>query len=142
MPLTTFVGREREVADLRELLRRSRLATLTGPGGVGKTRLAIEVVRRRGARSAGDAVFVDLGAVSDDAAVPGAVAASLGLSAADPSAAEAVLAEWLGRRPVLLVLDNCEHVVRACASLAAELLGRCPGLRVLATSRESLGVPG
>ena len=142
VPLTTFVGREREVADLRELLRRSRLATLTGPGGVGKTRLAIEVVRRRGARSAGDAVFVDLGAVSDDAAVPGAVAASLGLSAADPSAAEAVLAEWLGRRTVLLVLDNCEHVVRGCASLAAELLGRCPGLRVLATSRESLGVPG
>ena len=142
VPLTSFVGREREVAGLRELLRRSRLVTLTGPGGVGKTRLAIEVARRRTARSAGDAVFVDLAAVSDDAAVASAVAVALGLSAAGRDGSELGLAEWLGRRPVLLVLDNCEHVVRACGALAAGLLGRCAGLRVLATSRVALGVPG
>ena len=141
VPLTSFVGRERAVADVRELLQRSRLVTLTGPGGVGKTRLAIEVARRRRARSAAVA-FADLGSVGERAAVAAAVAEAIGLAAASPGRSEAALADWLADQSLLIVLDSCEHVVGACAELAAGLLGRCPGLRVLATSRESLGVPG
>jgi hypothetical protein len=141
VPLTSFVGRERAVAEVRELVRRSRLVTLTGPGGVGKTRLAIEVARRR-ARSAAAVAFADLGSVGERAAVAAAVAEAIGLAAAGPGRAEAALADWVADQSWLVVLDNCEHVAGACAELAAGLLGRCPGLRVLATSRESLGVPG
>jgi predicted ATPase/DNA-binding CsgD family transcriptional regulator len=141
-PLTSFIGRERTVADVREVLRRSRLVTLTGPGGVGKTRLAIEVARRRRLRSAAAVAFADLGSVGERAAVAAAVADAVGLAATRPGLAEAALGDWLAGRSVLIVLDNCEHVVGACAELVAGLLGRCPGLRVLATSRESLGVPG
>jgi predicted ATPase len=141
-PLTSFVGRERAVADVREVLRRSRLVTLTGPGGVGKTRLAIEAARRRHVRSAMAVAFADLGPVGERAAVAGAVANAIGLAAASPGMAETALADWLADQSLLIVLDNCEHVVGACAELAAGLLGRCAGLRILATSRESLGVPG
>jgi predicted ATPase len=142
VPLTSFVGRERAAADVRELVQRSRLVTLTGPGGVGKTRLAIEVARRRRARSVGTVAFADLGSVGERAAVAAAVAEAIGLAAAGPGRAEVALADWLADQSLLIVLDNCEHMVGACAELAAGLLGRCPGLRILATSRESLGVPG
>ena len=142
VPLTSFVGRERAVADVRELVQRSRLVTLTGPGGVGKTRLAIEVARRRRARSVAGVAFADLGSVGERAAVAAAVAEAIGLAAAGPGRAQEALANWLADQLLLVVLDNCEHVAGACAELAAGLLGRCPGLRILATSRESLGVPG
>jgi predicted ATPase len=141
-PLTSFVGRERAVAGVREVLRRARLVTLTGPGGVGKTRLAIEAARRRRVRSAAAVAFADLGSTGERAAVAAAVADAVGLAAASPGMAEAALGDWLGVQSLLIVLDNCEHVAGACAELVAGLLGRCPGLRVLATSRESLGVPG
>jgi hypothetical protein len=142
VPLTSFVGREREIADVREVLRHSRLVTLTGPGGVGKTRLAIEAARRRRVRSFEMVAFADLGPVGERAAVAGAVADAIGLAAASPGMAASALGDWLAGQSLLIVLDNCEHVVGACAELVAGLLGRCPGLRVLATSRESLGVPG
>ena len=142
VPLTSFIGREREVSDLRSALRRSRLVTLIGPGGVGKTRLAIEVVRRLRDRSREAVVFADLGLVSEPAAVAFAVASAAGLTGSHASNAEAMLADWLANRALVIVIDNCEHVVGAAASFVAALLGRCPRLRVLATSRESLAVPG
>src|SRR5262249_19096607 len=141
-PLTSFVGREQAIADVREVMRRSRLVTLTGPGGGGKTRLAIEAARRRRARSATAVAFADLGLVGERAAVAVAVADAVGLAAAGPGTAGAALADWLAGQSLLIVLDNCEHVAGGCAELAAGLLARCPGLRILAPSRGSLGVPG
>ncbi|WP_137994382.1 ATP-binding protein [Streptomyces vilmorinianum] len=145
--LTSFVGREPELAALRADLTHSRLVTLTGPGGSGKTRLAEEAARRSGAW------LVELAPLDDPDAVPGAVLSALRLREThlitrdgqplhdDPTGR---LVEHLAPRshPLLLVLDNCEHVIGAAAALAETLLTHCPDLRVLATSREPLGVPG
>ncbi|MEU4518681.1 BTAD domain-containing putative transcriptional regulator [Amycolatopsis sp. NPDC024027] len=138
--LTTFVGRDAELRQVAELLDRSRLVTLTGPGGTGKTRLAVEVAATR----AGPVAFVEL-APHGGADVAGAVLAALGLresSRGGPQDPVERLVPALRDRPVLLVLDNCEHVVEVAARLAARLLAACPGLRVLATSREPLGITG
>lgn len=138
--LTTFVGRERELAVVAEELAHARLLTLTGPGGSGKTRLAVAAAAR--ADAADGVVFVELGAIADAGLVGDATATAYGLVVpAQRSAAEAV-AEQLADRDVLLVLDTCEHVVDACASLAELLLERCPHLRILATSRERLRCSG
>jgi predicted ATPase/DNA-binding SARP family transcriptional activator len=135
-PTTSFVGRERELDALATLLRRHRLVTLTGLGGAGKTRLALEAASRQ-LESWRDGVWlVDLTAIADAELVPSTVAAAVGVE----SAAE--LAGELHARELLLVLDNCEHVVGACADLVADLLHACPNLRVLATSRVPLGVAG
>ncbi|MGO4633214.1 BTAD domain-containing putative transcriptional regulator [Streptomyces sp. 2RAF24] len=136
-PLTEFVGRESEREGLGALLAAGsgvRLVTLVGPGGAGKTRLALEAAGRAG----GEAVFVDLGAVGRGEAA-GAFARSLGVR---DTAAPDRLAQALAERPVLLVVDNCEHVVDETAPLVRELLAACPRLRVLATSREALGITG
>ncbi|BAU84852.1 signal transduction response regulator protein [Streptomyces laurentii] len=147
--LTSFVGREPELAALQADLEHARLVTLTGPGGSGKTRLAEEAARQ----AAGPAAWIaELAPLDDPDAVPGAVLSALGLRETnlittrdgvplqdDPTAR---LVDHLADRPLLLVLDNCEHVVDAAAALAETLLARCPGLRILATSREPLGVPG
>ncbi|KQX49296.1 MULTISPECIES: BTAD domain-containing putative transcriptional regulator [unclassified Streptomyces] len=146
--LTSFVGREPELAALHTDLSRSRLVTLTGPGGSGKTRLAEEAALR----AVGPAAWIaELAPLDDPAALPGAVLSALRLREItlitregtplndDPTAH---LVEHLARRPLLLVLDNCEHVIDAAAALAETLLTHCPQLRVLATSREPLGVPG
>ncbi|GAA3938273.1 hypothetical protein GCM10022244_53350 [Streptomyces gulbargensis] len=147
--LTSFVGREPDLAALREDLARSRLVTLTGPGGSGKTRLAEEAARRA---AGADAWIAELAPLDDPDALPGAVLSALRLRETsligrdggvplqnDPTAH---LVEHLSARPFLLVLDNCEHVIDAAAALAETLLTHCPRLRVLATSREPLGVPG
>ncbi|MFF1611202.1 ATP-binding protein [Amycolatopsis sp. NPDC058278] len=140
VPLTGFVGRA-ELDRLTEALRDARLVTLTGPGGAGKTRLAVEAA----ARAAGEVCFVELATTTD---VPRAVLAALGLreqgvltpgAAADPADR---LVAGLADRPLLLVLDNCEHVVTEAARLVRRLLGECAGLRVLATSREALALTG
>ncbi|MFI8967106.1 ATP-binding protein [Streptomyces sp. NPDC053493] len=146
--LTSFVGREPELAALRADLDRSRLVTLTGPGGSGKTRLAEEAARQ----AVGPAAWIaELAPLDDPDAVPGAVLSALGLRETNLITREGVplqddptarLVEHLARRPLLLVLDNCEHVIGAAAALAEKLLTHCPELRVLATSREPLGVPG
>jgi predicted ATPase/DNA-binding NarL/FixJ family response regulator len=150
--LTSLVGRRRETTEVKRLLGDSRLVTLTGPGGVGKTRLAQRVaadVRR----SFVDGVwFIDLSAVRDSASARQDVAdperlaelVAFELDAWRQSAAASVLVlkDVLGDRRTLLVLDNCEHLVEACAALAQTLLRACPQLRILATSRESLDVPG
>ncbi|MFF7812387.1 BTAD domain-containing putative transcriptional regulator [Streptomyces sp. NPDC007945] len=147
--LTSFVGREPELAALRDDLARFRLVTLIGPGGSGKTRLAEEVARR----AAGpDAWIAELAPLDDPGALPGAVLSALRLreinlitrdGAALQDDPTAHLVEHLARRPgLLLVLDNCEHVIGAAATLTETLLAHCPELRILATSREPLGVPG
>ncbi|KDN16730.1 BTAD domain-containing putative transcriptional regulator [Amycolatopsis rifamycinica] len=138
--LTSFVGRDAELRQVAELLARARLVTLTGPGGTGKTRLAVEAA----AAQAGPVAFVEL-APHGGADIAGAVLTALGLresTRGGPQEPVERLVAALRDRPVLLVLDNCEHVVDVAARLAARLLAACPGLRVLATSREPLGITG
>ncbi|MFF5187185.1 BTAD domain-containing putative transcriptional regulator [Streptomyces sp. NPDC000345] len=150
--LTRFVGREAEHARISEALSETRLVTLTGPGGAGKTRLAIEAARARAepsgpgaARTRVDVCFVELAPLTEGARVPYAVLTALGVRegfrtpAGD--ATDRLLAA-LQEREVLLVLDNCEHLVQDTARLSALLLAGCPGVRVPATSRESLGITG
>ncbi|MEV6552967.1 BTAD domain-containing putative transcriptional regulator [Streptomyces sp. NPDC051597] len=158
--LTSFVGREADIEAIRGDLGAARLVTLLGPGGAGKTRLSQEVAEAVGAAGDGwpDGVWLaELAPVTDPAAVPAAVLTSVGaretvlhgagaeeLRAADRAAGDPLvhLATHCERRRMLLLLDNCEHVIDAAAALAEHLLARCPGLTVLATSREPLGVPG
>ncbi|MFB4314422.1 BTAD domain-containing putative transcriptional regulator [Actinomadura sp. 21ATH] len=142
--LTSFVGREEELERVGKTLAEGRLVTLLGPGGVGKTRLALEAA----GREEGEVCFVDLSPVGDGAEVPKAVLGALGLreSGMRPGA-EAVdpvdrIVTALGARRMLLVLDNCEHLIEAAARLAHRLLAARSGLRVLATSREPLGITG
>ncbi len=140
--LTSFVGRRGELAEVKRLLAESRLVTLAGIGGVGKTRLALRAAAelRRAFR---DGVWlVQLDQLRDQALVAQAVAAALGLQDRAGYAPAAALADYLAGRQLLLVLDNCEHVVDAAAKLADLLLRAAPGLRVLATSRESLNLAG
>ncbi|MFJ3877975.1 AfsR/SARP family transcriptional regulator [Streptomyces sp. NPDC090077] len=160
--LTTFVGREEDIRVIGDDLAAARLVTLLGPGGAGKTRLSQEAAETH-ARAAGegwpDGVwFVELAPVEDPEDVPEAVLAALGARETKlrGAAAEELraltdrggddpldrLAEHCSRRRLLLVLDNCEHVIGAAAHLAERLLTHCPGVRILATSREPLGVPG
>jgi predicted ATPase/DNA-binding CsgD family transcriptional regulator/DNA-binding XRE family transcriptional regulator len=139
-PLTRFVGRERELAEVRRLLADARLITLTGTGGVGKTRLAVEVAGAVAGAHPDGVWLVELAALADANLVPKAVADALGVP--EGRALPDLLAEALRHRRLLLVLDNCEHLVDACAGLAELLLRTCPGLVILATSREPLGVAG
>ncbi|MEW2501038.1 BTAD domain-containing putative transcriptional regulator [Amycolatopsis sp. NPDC047767] len=145
--LTSFVGRDADVAQVVKLVAEYRLTTLTGPGGAGKTRLATETARTLLDRTPGDVWFVALAPVAD-ADVAQAVLSALGLReqgqlglVAGGTAADRAVSV-LRDRDVLLVLDNCEHVVDAAAELADRLLGECPRLRILATSREPLAVTG
>ncbi len=137
--VTSFVGRESEVAELQAALKAHRLVTLTGVGGVGKTRLATEVATRL-ADEFPDGVWVfELAAVSDPAAVPDAVAAVLGITQQPgKSLAESVAAALEGRVR-LLVIDNCEHVLDVAADLVEAILAQSATVRILATSREGLG---
>ena len=140
-PLTRFVGRELEIRQVAEALRESRLVTLTGPGGTGKTRLALETAAVLAAEMPGGVHFVSLASVWEPDRLAPAICAALGVpETAAYNAAEA-LGEFLGDRPRVLVLDNLEQVVEA-APRVAELLARCPELRVLATSRILLRVSG
>ncbi|WP_329316128.1 AfsR/SARP family transcriptional regulator [Streptomyces sp. NBC_01262] len=146
--LSTFVGRESELRALRADMAASRLITLTGPGGSGKTRLAQEAAEAADAAAFPDGTWIaELAPLDHPAAVPGAVLTALGrrdahVFAAAPEDPTDRLLEHCGRRRLLLVLDNCEHVIGAAAFLADALLASCPGLTILVTSREPLGVPG
>ncbi|WP_399889494.1 ATP-binding protein [Streptomyces sp. BBFR51] len=144
--LTRFVGRDAELDRITALFAEARLVTLTGPGGTGKTRLAIEAAGRCGTPgSRADVCFVELAPLTDGAQIPYAVLTALGVregfrnTGADTT--ERLLTALEDREP-LLVLDNCEHLVDAAAELTALLLGACPGVRILATSREGLGITG
>jgi hypothetical protein len=140
--LTSFVGRVRPVRDVAGLLEEHRLVTVTGPGGAGKTRLADQVARAVTGRFADGAWLAELAPLQDSAHVPGVVAAALGVREQPGVPAADAVARVLVRRQLLLVLDNCEHLVGAVAELCAGLLAACDDVRVLATSREPLAVAG
>ncbi|WP_327289589.1 BTAD domain-containing putative transcriptional regulator [Streptomyces sp. NBC_01198] len=152
--LTSFVGREADLRDIRQDVAEARLVTLTGPGGSGKTRLAQEAAEAAAGGFPDGVWLAELAPLDDPAAIPHAVLSALGrreaqvlapgLLRSESYADDPVerLVEYCGRRRLLLVLDNCEHVIVGAAVLTAELLAACPGVTVLATSREPLGVPG
>ena len=139
---TSFVGRRRELAELRSALAKARLVSLVGPGGVGKTRLALRAATDLGRGFADGAWWVDLAEIREAALVSGAAVAALDLR--DQAAAEPlqILSSYLRDRELLLVIDNCEHVLDASAALVADILRAAPNVRVIATSREPLQLPG
>ena len=140
--VSSFIGRDRELAEVRALVGGLRLVTLTGAGGAGKTRLAVQVAAGL-ADGAGDGVwFVDLAPVGDPDLVAVTVADVLGVRQEPGRPVADTLVEAVGARSLLVVLDNCEHVLDACAKLADALLRGCPNLALLATSREPLGIDG
>jgi predicted ATPase/DNA-binding SARP family transcriptional activator len=151
IPLTSFIGREQEIVELKRLFISAengsqppptRLLTLTGPGGCGKTRLAIQVANEL-AESYRDGVWwVDLASLTEDQLVLESVAKTLGVTVVEEQELWERLAGYLRQQHVLLVLDNCEQVISACAHLAVTLLSGCPAVQILATSREALGVFG
>jgi predicted ATPase/DNA-binding NarL/FixJ family response regulator len=140
--LTGFVGRRAELALVRRELGAARLVTLTGPGGIGKTRLALQAASGAQRAFPGGAWLAELGGLRDPALLVPEVARSLGLSDQSGRWAVAALSDYLAGRQVLLVLDQCEHLADACAVLADALLRACPGLRIIAASRHVLGVAG
>jgi predicted ATPase/DNA-binding SARP family transcriptional activator len=140
-PATSFVGRDEELAELEELLRAHRLVTLSGVGGCGKTRLALEAARRQAGAWRDGVWLAELAALTGDELVARAVADALGVDAAAGLDAESVVA-YARTREVLVLLDNCEHVLEGAAQLTAALLRECPNVRILATSRTALAVGG
>jgi predicted ATPase/class 3 adenylate cyclase/DNA-binding CsgD family transcriptional regulator len=140
--LTSFVGRSVELDEVADLLARYRMVTVTGPGGMGKTRLAGEVARRVASRFADGVWQAELAGVADPDLVPAAVAAALGIQWSVGGSVIEALAEVLAARQVLLVLDNCEHLIDAVAALCGKLLPAADDVRILATSREPARVAG
>ena len=140
--VASFIGREREITELRQLLARNRLVTLVGVGGVGKTQLGL-----RAAANVMDAFpdgvwFVELAPISDTALLPNAATHALGVSAGSRRSHEDALQNFLRTKQLLLLIDNCEHLIEACAQLTHQLLVHCPQVKILATSREALSVSG
>jgi predicted ATPase/class 3 adenylate cyclase/DNA-binding CsgD family transcriptional regulator len=140
--LTSFVGREAEMNEVRELLAENRLVTLTGAGGAGKTRLAIQVAAKMSGEFGDGVWYVDLAPITDPGLAPVTVARALGLPDQPGRSTMDTLLRHVVDRQMLVVLDNCEHLLDACADLAAALLGRAPRLTGLATSREPISVSG
>jgi predicted ATPase/class 3 adenylate cyclase len=141
--LSTFIGRARELSEVRALVESSRMVTLTGAGGCGKTRLSLQVAAEM-LDGVGDGVWlVELAAVADPDAVPLVISGALGIAPqAGPAAALEALLDALVPQDILIVLDNCEHLIDACAKTADALVRRCPRVRLVATSREPLGING
>ncbi len=140
--LSSFVGRVAELADVRDLMDEARLVTLTGPGGVGKTRLALQAASDRVGRQSGGVWLLELAQLTDAAQLATKLAAILGLEVEAGIDAEQVVIDRLRERPALLFIDNCEHLVDGVADLVTVILESSPASAVLATSRERLGVPG
>ena len=140
--LTSFVGREREIEEVSRRLASTRLLTLTGTGGSGKTRLAVEVANALVETQGEQVWWVELASLADESLVPQAVASALGVPEQPGRTLTQTVCEHLRSARLTLVLDNCEHLVESCATLAVALLRSCPALKILATSREALGVKG
>ena len=139
---TSFLGRERELAELEHVLREQRHVTLTGVGGAGKTRLALELAARQTGAWPGGVWLVDLTSLSDSALVANTVVTTLAVPERPDTSAQESLVAHIGGSELLLLLDNCEHLVATCSELAGALLSGCPNLRLLATSRTPLGTIG
>jgi predicted ATPase/class 3 adenylate cyclase len=140
---TTLIGREREVAEItHQLLDDVRLLTLTGPGGIGKTRLAVEVARRLTERGLLSVAFAELAPIADPTLIPHAIAGAVGVRERVDRPLLETVADLLRSARLLLLLDNCEHLVAGCGAAAQALRRACPELRILATSRAPLGVSG
>ncbi len=140
--LTSFVGREKEMAEVKRLLGSTRLLTLSGMGGTGKTRLSLQVAADVLDQFADGVWLVEFATIDDATVVPETVASALDLRQEPERSLTATLTAYLRGRRLLLIFDNCEHVVEACARLAEALLRACPHLRILASSREPLGIAG
>src|SRR6266568_5198824 len=140
--LTSFVGREHEIAQLEEVVTENRLMTLTGAGGAGKTRLAIEVASRLIDAFPDGVWLVELAALSDPGLVPQAVAQALEVKEQPTRLVIETLSDHLASKKLLLVLDNAEHLLEACVHLVDEIVRHCPDITVLVTSRERLGITG
>ncbi len=141
-PVTNLVGGEGLLADLDSLIGRSRIITLTGTGGVGKTRTALECAWQHIDSFPDGVYFVDLAPISDSGAVPAAVAATMPMVSASALSVLDSVVDWVGTREMLIVLDNCEHVVAEVTAVVTELRSRCEHVVILATSREALGARG
>jgi predicted ATPase len=140
--LAAFIGRDREIGEVRALVGSARLVTLTGPGGAGKTRLGLQVAAEL-LDGSGDGVWLaELAAVTDPAQVAAAVAGALGIPVQPGRPPLDTLADALGPQDILIVLDNCEHLIGACAKTAETILQRCPKVHLIVTSREPLGIGG
>jgi predicted ATPase/DNA-binding SARP family transcriptional activator len=142
IPLTSFIGREKEIEEIAQLLGQHRLVTLTGSGGVGKTRLAIQSSTKLSSRFRDVVWWVELAPLMDEAFVPQAVAQALGVRESPGQPLTETVKSFLGEKQGLLILDNCEHLILASAQLAFDLLTHCPNLKILTTSREALGITG
>jgi predicted ATPase/class 3 adenylate cyclase len=142
LQLTSFVGREQELRAITKTFDTTRLVTLSGVGGVGKTRLALQVAAEALPRFRDGAWFCELAAASDADAMGQVVASTLGVNPRPGATLEGSVVEFLGSKQLLVVLDNCEHLLGAAARLAEDILRSCPGVCVLATSREGLGIEG
>lgn len=140
--LTSFIGREKEQSDVIRLITRYRLVTLTGAGGVGKTRLAIRVGKQVLGKYADGVWLVEFAPILDLLLVPRVTAIAIGLRDEPQRPAIDMLCDYLREKNMLIILDNCEHLLDACADLTNTLLKRCPGLKILVTSREALGIVG
>ncbi len=140
--LTSFIGRETEIAEVIRLLKKQRTVTLVGPGGTGKTRLSIEIANEISTQYPGGVWFVELAPILDGQLVPYATAMAIGLREEPQRPIIETLSEYLRDKQLLLILDNCEHLVEACAPLVERLLHGAPQIRILATSREILGIGG
>jgi len=142
-PVNSFVGREAELRESARWLATARLVTLTGPGGAGKTRLALEVAASLSTELLPDGIWlVELAELRDASPLADSVASVLGMHQESSTSPRALLLSYLRDRQVLLILDNCEHVVDACGEFVEELLRLCPGVHVLATSTTTLGIAG
>jgi predicted ATPase/class 3 adenylate cyclase len=140
--LTSFIGREKEVEQIRKRLEKNRLVTLTGSGGVGKTRLSIQVASELLAEFPNGVWLVELAPITDPALVAQTVCTALDVTPQGNTPALTVLTGYLKQKKILLVIDNCEHLIDASAQLCESLLHACPSLRILASSREALGIDG
>ena len=140
--LTSFVGRQAQMGELRQIIMDNRLVTLTGAGGAGKTRLAIEVASELSTEFSDGVWYVDLAPITNPVVARVCVARTLGLPDQPGRSTMELLVRFFGEKKILLLLDNCEHLLDACGTIVVELLAACPQLTILATSREPLGVPG